>query len=119
MISNGMVEINNFLSFDAHKECGVNERVRFSVLAEILEACSSDEELKEMIVSRMDELVPKHIIIDDIFSSINYMNCLAVGSAISTISITWATAAFVPSASCCRISSASVSPVWSASFVSV
>ena len=79
VISNGMVEINNFLSFDAHKECGVNERVRFSVLAEILEACSSDEELKEMIVSRMDELVPKHIIIDDIFSSINYMNCLAVG----------------------------------------
>ena len=79
VISNGMVEINNFLSFDAHKECGVNERVRFSVLAEILEACSSDKELKEMIVSRMDELVPKHIIIDDIFSSINYMNCLAVG----------------------------------------
>ena len=79
VISNGMVEINNFLSFDAHKECGVNERVRFRVLAEILEACSSDEELKEMIVSRMDELVPKHIIIDDIFSSINYMNCLAVG----------------------------------------
>ena len=79
VISNGMVEINNFLSFDAHKECGDNERVRFSVLAEILEACSSDEELKEMIVSRMDELVPKHIIIDDIFSSINYMNCLAVG----------------------------------------
>ncbi len=79
VISNGMVEINNFLSFDAHKECGVNERVRFSVLAEILDACSSDEELKEMIVSRMDELVPKHIIIDDIFSSINYMNCLAVG----------------------------------------
>ena len=31
------------------------------------------------LVSRMDELVPKHIIIDDIFSSINYMNCLAVG----------------------------------------
>ena len=43
VISNGMVEINNFLSFDAHKECGVNERVRFSVLAEILDACSSDE----------------------------------------------------------------------------
>ena len=79
VISNGMVEINNFLSFDAHKECGVNERVRFSVLAEILESCSSDSELKEAIVSRMDELVPKHIIIDDIFSSINYMNCLAVG----------------------------------------
>ena len=79
VISNGMVEINNFLSFDAHKECGVNERVRFSVLSEILDACKSDDELKEMITARMDELVPKHIIIDDIFASINYMNCLAVG----------------------------------------
>ena len=79
VISNGMVEINKFLNFDARKECGVNERVRFSVLAEILESCSSDEELKDAIIARMDELVPKHIIIDDIFSSINYMNCLAVG----------------------------------------
>ncbi|MFQ7063069.1 MAG: DNA-directed RNA polymerase subunit beta, partial [[Clostridium] leptum] len=28
---------------------------------------------------REDELIPKHIIVDDIFASINYMNCLACG----------------------------------------
>ena len=35
--------------------------------------------MKEAIRLRADELIPKHIIIDDIFASINYMNCLAVG----------------------------------------
>ncbi|MGX8701477.1 DNA-directed RNA polymerase subunit beta [Caproiciproducens sp.] len=79
VISNGMVDISSFVGFDAKAECGVNERVRFSVLAEILDSCSSDEELKEAIKTRADELIPKHIIIDDIFSSINYMNCLAMG----------------------------------------
>ncbi len=79
IISNGMVEINDFLDFDAREECGVKERVRFSVLAEILESCESKEELKRTIKSRMDELVPRNIIIDDIFASINYMNCLHYG----------------------------------------
>ena len=79
VISNGMVNLNDFVDFDAKAECGVNERVRFSVLSEILESCSTEDELKETIKTRIDELIPKHIIIDDIFSSINYMNCLAVG----------------------------------------
>ena len=79
VISNGMVDISKFVDFDAKAECGVNERVRFSVLADILETCSGNEEIKEAIRSRIDELIPKHIIIDDIFSSINYMNCLAMG----------------------------------------
>ena len=79
VISNGMVDISKYVSFDAKKECGVNERVRFSVLADILENNSTDEDIKEAIRTRIDELIPKHIIIDDIFSSINYMNCLAMG----------------------------------------
>ena len=79
IISNGMVEINNFVNFDAHEECEIKERVRFSVLCEILDTCANDEEIKEAIKTRIDELIPKHIIVDDIFSSINYMNCLACG----------------------------------------
>ncbi len=79
IISSGMVDINNFVVFDAKKECGVKEKVRFSILTEILESCSSDKEIKSQIRSRIDELVPRHIIIDDIFASINYMNCLAQG----------------------------------------
>ncbi len=79
VISNGMVDIQNFVGFDAKEECGINERVRFSVLAEIMETSADEEEMKDAIRLRADELIPKHIIIDDIFASINYMNCLAVG----------------------------------------
>ena len=115
VISNGMVDIAKYVSFDAEAECGINERVRYAVLSEILEECGDDEEkLKEQLTARHDELIPNHIIIDDIFSSINYMTCLAVGLGLRTISTSSATAVSVPSASCCRTSSASASPAWSA-----
>ncbi|WP_418269544.1 DNA-directed RNA polymerase subunit beta [Hominenteromicrobium sp.] len=79
VISNGMVDIAKYVSFDAEAECGINERVRYAVLSEILEECDDEEKLKEQLTARHDELIPNHIIIDDIFSSINYMTCLAVG----------------------------------------
>ena len=80
VLSNGMVDIKKYVSFNAEAECNINERVRYAVLSEILEACGDDEAaLKEMLAARRDELIPNHIIIDDIFASINYMTCLAVG----------------------------------------
>ena len=80
VLSNGMVDIKKYVSFDAEAECNINERVRYAVLSEILEACGDNEAaLKEMLAARRDELIPNHIIIDDIFASINYMTCLAVG----------------------------------------
>ncbi len=80
VISNGMVDISKYVSFDADKECELNEKVSFAVLCEILDECGDDEQaLKEKLISRKSELIPNHITIDDIFASINYMNCLACG----------------------------------------
>lgn len=79
IISNGMVDIGCYVNFDAEKECGVKEKVRFNILSEILESSNNDDELKEQIRARISELIPNHIIVDDIFASINYMNCLACG----------------------------------------
>ncbi|MGN1051147.1 MAG: DNA-directed RNA polymerase subunit beta, partial [Acutalibacteraceae bacterium] len=79
VISNGMVDINCYVDFDAKKECEINEKVVASVLFEILDSASNEEELKEMLCERKKELIPNHITIDDIFSTINYMNCLAEG----------------------------------------
>ena len=54
--------------------------------------------------------MPKHIIVDDILASINYMNGLAHGLVHArTTSTIWATAACAAWASCCRTSSASAS----------
>ena len=79
IVSNGMVDISKFVDFDAKAECGVNERVCYKALSEILESCSGDDEIKEQIIARIDDLIPKHITIEDIFASINYLDCLAVG----------------------------------------
>jgi len=80
IFSNHMCELAKYVDFDPQAECGIKERVRFSVLQELLEQYQG-EELKEAIRSHADELVPKHIIVDDILASINYMNALARGLA--------------------------------------
>jgi DNA-directed RNA polymerase subunit beta len=81
IIGNGMVDINDFIDFDV-SEYGINEKVSFKVLKEILDESADREELEENIKKRADELVPKHIILDDIYASISYfLNlCLGVGS---------------------------------------
>jgi len=76
VFSNRMVDMARFVDFDP-KEYGIKEKVRFSVLKEMLETPDIDWEIA--IAERMDELVPKHIIVDDIMASINYLNCVAMG----------------------------------------
>ena len=79
IISNGMVDIQKYVDFDAKAECGINERVCYRVLAEILESAQSEAELKDALRARKADLMPNHITVDDIFATINYMNCLAEG----------------------------------------
>ncbi len=78
VFSNHMVDLSRFVDFDPLAECGIKERVRESVLKELLEQYSG-EELKEAIRDNADRLVPKHILVEDILASINYMNALARG----------------------------------------
>ena len=79
VFSNKMVEMRHFVSFDP-EECGISEKVRFEVLCELLDQYAGDEEgLKDAIVERKDDLIPKHIIVDDIMASINYLCSLSHG----------------------------------------
>ncbi len=80
VISNNMVNPLDFIDNVTEEELeaiAINEKVRFTVLKDIIDECGDDKEalLSEM-AARCDELIPKHIIIDDIFASINYLNCL-------------------------------------------
>ena len=79
VISNGMVDIKCYVDFDAETECDIRENVRFDVLCEVLDAASDEEELKDMLRERAAELVPNHITVEDIFATINYLNCVAHG----------------------------------------
>ena len=78
VFANGMVKMDEFVDFNPEAELGIKERVRFIVLKDLLEKYSG-EELKEAIVENLDLLIPKHLIPDDIFASVNYLNCIAHG----------------------------------------
>ncbi len=87
VFSNGMVDIAEYVprfTQDELEEIGINEKVRFSVLMEVLEKCGDDKNaLYEEMRLRADDLIPKHITIDDIFASINYLNGLASGIGVT------------------------------------
>ena len=83
VISNGMVDIKPYFpqfTEEQLDEIGINEKVSFSALKEILVAdVEDDNALLGLLKERCDDLIPKHITIDDIFSSINYVNSIAFG----------------------------------------
>ena len=78
VFTNRMCDMSRFVSFDPKAECGIKERVRYDVLQELMSQFRG-QELIDQCRLRADELVPKHIIVDDILASINYMNALAHG----------------------------------------
>ena len=90
IFSNGMVRLENYVPIEKSrlKELGFHTTVRHSVLKEILDALEADgkdgdiEEIENALVARKDELMPKHIVVEDMFASINYFNnlCCGIGS---------------------------------------
>jgi DNA-directed RNA polymerase subunit beta len=74
IIGNGFVDITEqFIDFDI-SDLNITEMVSNVVLQEILQDAElQDDEKKEVIRQRMDELVPKHITIPDIYASISYI----------------------------------------------
>lgn len=77
VFSNNMVDMAGFVDFDP-AEYGINEKVYFPVLKEMLETVPADG-WKDAIAERINDLIPNHIIVDDIMASINYLNCVAMG----------------------------------------
>ena len=78
VIGNGMVDITGYVDFDV-EQYGINEKVSFKVLKDILETSADAEEIEENVKKRVDELVPKHIILDDIYATISHFLNLCEG----------------------------------------
>ena len=77
VLSNGMVRLCDFTDFTADElgeldGLGINENVSFEVLKKLLEETNGKEELREAILAHADDLIPKHITLDDIFATVNY-----------------------------------------------
>ena len=71
VIGNNFVDIEAHVDFDI-SDLKIKEKVHYPTLKEILDNYDDEEEIKEVIKSRMKELIPKHILLDDIIASISY-----------------------------------------------
>ena len=78
VISNGMVNITDFVDIDAEK-LGIKEKVRYKVLKALIQKHEKGVKLTDAIIENLDKLIPRCILKDDVFSAINYLNCLAHG----------------------------------------
>ncbi|MBQ7718605.1 MAG: DNA-directed RNA polymerase subunit beta [Clostridia bacterium] len=78
VFSNNMVDINNYVDFDI-SDLKIKSRVCRHIIEEIIEQNKTEEEIKKAIDQRRDELVPRHITVEDILASVNYCLNLSYG----------------------------------------
>ena len=78
VIGNRFVDLASYVDFDT-TGLKVADKVFYPVLKEILESCSTEEELKSMLTARKHDLSPKHIIMEDIIASVSYILNLNYG----------------------------------------
>ena len=81
VFSNNMVYLDEYVDFEV--EGFPVKKVRKAIIEEIIENAETEDEIKEQLWARIDELAPKHIIIDDMFASVNY--CLNLANGIGTV----------------------------------
>ena len=81
ILSNQTVKIDGYLDEFGltAEEFGIKERVYYPMLAKLLEENATAEEMKAAIKENIHELLPKHITLEDIFASINYVIHLDYG----------------------------------------
>ena len=78
ILGNRFVPIKNYVKFDV-SDLRIPERVYYPVLMEILSENKKKEAVREQLALRKDELSPKHIMMDDIVSSVSYILNLPYG----------------------------------------
>ena len=81
VFSINMVYLDEYVDFEV--EDFPVKKVRKAIIEEIIENAETEDEIKEQLWARIDELAPKHIIIDDMFASVNY--CLNLANGIGTV----------------------------------
>ncbi len=74
VLSNMMVDVTSHVDITEAeaKELGISEAVYYPVLKTILEENDNIDDIKEALKKNVSDLIPKHITVDDIISSINY-----------------------------------------------
>ena len=71
VLGNNFADASAFLSFDP-EEVGITEKVHVPTLRALMEENPDEEALKAAIRQNLDNLIPKHIYVDDVVASMSY-----------------------------------------------
>ena len=76
VMGNRHVDIAGYVDFD-YKELGINEKVYYPALKRLIDQAAGDKEtLKKLIAENVDLLIVKHLLVDDVIATINYISGL-------------------------------------------
>ena len=78
VIGNHFVDAHAYLNFDP-EEVGINEQVYYPAFKSILDEAENEEALRDALAANIVTLIPKHIIVEDMFASISYQLGLRFG----------------------------------------
>ncbi len=82
VIGNGTVDIRSFVDPKIADELKIKIDVNYEILKGILDT-TEEKDLKRVIEERIEELIPKHIVTEDIIASVNYLLNLEYNTYIS------------------------------------
>ncbi|MCQ2453406.1 MAG: DNA-directed RNA polymerase subunit beta, partial [Clostridia bacterium] len=72
VVGNNFVDASCYLPFNP-KDAGINEKAHLPTLLRTIEGIEDPEEMKRAIRENIQNIVPKHIIVDDITASVSYL----------------------------------------------
>ena len=76
VMGNRHVDIAGYVDFN-YKELGINEKVYYPALKRLIDQAAGDKEtLKKLIAENVDLLIVKHLLVDDVIATINYISGL-------------------------------------------
>ena len=78
VLGNNRVDLVAYTGLDAEK-AEIDELVHLPTLLEVLKGCKTKEEKQKAIEENRDELIGRHVLLDDILSAVNYHLCLKQG----------------------------------------
>ena len=83
VIGNGTVDIRAHVDPAIAEELKIKVDVNYAVLQNILETAKNEKEIRKAIEERIEELIPKHIVTEDMLASVNYLLNLEYNTLIS------------------------------------
>ncbi len=82
VLGNNFADASGYLPFDP-REAGINEMAHLPTLLKTIEGLTDPDEIKRAVRENIQNVVPKHIVVDDITASVSYLLGMPYGVGVT------------------------------------